>query len=189
MSSRAFIIFLTSVLALFAGYFAQNLFSSVQKKDNDFALMGPPSSSERSSPDPFSSKLLTLEEQEVSVLEYMDGEITVLNFWATWCPPCIREIPAFIKLQDKYRHRGVSFLGVALDDVGEVSSFLLEMKLNYPVLVGDERVIKMMEALGNSIGALPYTVVLNEERRVVYTHQGEWPEALADEFLEYQVVK
>ena len=189
MSYRTFIIFLISVLALLTGYIAQNLFSSMQDEGTDYTLVGQQNSFGGLSDDPFAIKLLTLEQQEVSVKEFMDSEIVVLNFWATWCPPCVREIPAFIKLQNKYRGRGVSFLGVALDDAKEVSSFLLEMKLNYPVLIGDDRVIKMMAALGNSIGALPYTVVLNDDRQIVHTHRGEWSEELADEFLELQTAK
>ena len=182
-------VFLISVLALFAGYLAQTLFPSMQESNNESMRTDPQNSFDGSPQDPFSIKLLTLEGREVATQEFMEGEIIVLNFWATWGPPCLREIPTLIKLQNKYREYGIFFLGVALDDITEVSAFLTDMKMNYPVLVGDQRVIKMMEGLGNSIGALPYTVVLNKERNVVYSHQGEWLEGPADKLLESQIFK
>ena len=182
-------ILLISVLALFAGYLVQTLFTSMQENNNDSERRDRQSPVDGSPREPFSTKLLNLEGKEVTVQDVMEGETVVLNFWATWCPPCLREIPTFIKLQSKYREHGISFLGVALDDISEVSAFLEEMKLNYPVLIGDQQVIKMMEGLGNSIGALPYTVVLNRERNTIYSHQGEWLEGPADEFLGRQIVK
>ncbi|MGE0859057.1 MAG: TlpA family protein disulfide reductase [Gammaproteobacteria bacterium] len=102
------------------------------------------------------------------------GKHVVLNFWATWCPPCLKEIPAFIDLQRTLEARGLTFVGVALDEVAPVQAFVAEHGVNYPVLVGDQDVARLMSALGNEIGGLPYTVVLDPEGQVLMRHQGEW---------------
>jgi cytochrome c biogenesis protein CcmG/thiol:disulfide interchange protein DsbE len=68
------------------------------------------------------------------------GKAVVLNFWATWCPPCKTEIPWFEDLANKYRAQGLEVIGVAMDDSSEkdIASFAREMKMNYPVLLGKE---------------------------------------------------
>lgn len=120
-------------------------------------------------------------------LDEWPAPVVVVNFWATWCPPCLREIPAFMALQSRYGERGVQFLGVALDQADAVAPFVAERELNYPVVLGDDQVIRMMQHFGNTIGGLPYTVVLRNGA-VAYTHQGEWEAAAAEaqllEFLE-----
>jgi thiol-disulfide isomerase/thioredoxin len=89
------------------------------------------------------------------------GKVLVINFWATWCPPCLEEIPHFINLQDKYGDQGLQFLGIALEDVDDVTSFANKLGINYPLLVGEQEVIKLAGKFGNRIGGLPYTVVLD----------------------------
>ena len=102
------------------------------------------------------------------------GRVLVLNFWATWCPPCLKEIPAFIELQRRYGARGLQFVGIALDQVEAVRPFIADHRLNYPVLVGDQDVARLMMGLGNDIGGLPYTVVIGRDGTVLTRHQGEW---------------
>ena len=116
---------------------------------------------------------------KAQALDGLAGELTVVNFWATWCPPCLREIPAFMALQQQYQEAGVRFVGVALDQPEAVWPFVAEKNINYPVLVGNERVVRFMQTLGNAIGGLPYTVVIRDNA-VVYNHQGEWEAADAD---------
>jgi len=107
-------------------------------------------------------------------LDSWPARFVVVNFWATWCPPCLKEIPAFMALQDTLGERGVQFIGVALDEAAAVAPFVAERKLNYPVLVGDDDVARFMQSLGNDLGALPYTVVLDDSGAVLHAHQGEW---------------
>jgi len=100
-----------------------------------------------------------------------------VNFWATWCPPCVKELPAFVRLQRKYGPQGLQFVGIALDGREEVANFVAEHGIDFPVLVGEEDVARYMQRLGNTIGALPYTVVVAPDGTIHHTQQGEWPEA------------
>ena len=90
-----------------------------------------------------------------------NGKVIVLNFWATWCPPCRREIPALIELQDKYREQGVALLGVAIDEAQSVIDFVDPMGINYPVLIAELEGIALTQTYGNHLGGLPYTVIID----------------------------
>ncbi|MGH8581083.1 MAG: TlpA family protein disulfide reductase [Gammaproteobacteria bacterium] len=102
-----------------------------------------------------------------------DGKVLVVNFWATWCPPCRKEIPQFIALQQEFGDRGLQFLGIAIDDPRTVREFVPSLRFNYPILVGEQDAIDVAKAYGNLIGALPYTVVVDRKGAIVLTHQGE----------------
>ena len=75
-----------------------------------------------------------------------DGKLLVMNFWATWCPPCRHEMPVFMALQKRYASRGVQFLGIAIDDAAKVRAFAAEIGLNYPTLLGQLDAIEPMIA-------------------------------------------
>jgi peroxiredoxin len=116
------------------------------------------------------------------------GQLVVLNFWATWCPPCLKEIPAFVDLQQRLGSRGLQFIGIALDEVTAVQPFLQDHAINYPVLLGDQDVARFMSVLGNQIGALPFTVVVGRDGKVLAHHQGEWRAEDAEKTLEAHLV-
>ncbi len=111
------------------------------------------------------------------------GELLVVNFWATWCAPCRREIPAFIALQDRYADQHVQFIGIAFDHAEAVRAYADEQKINYPVLIGEDGVARYMRALGNTIGALPFSAVISRDGRILQTHQGEWSEEAVDDII------
>ncbi|MFQ5659034.1 MAG: peroxiredoxin family protein [Gammaproteobacteria bacterium] len=102
-----------------------------------------------------------------------DGRVVALNFWATWCPPCLKEIPEFIKLQAQYRDRGLQFIGIALQRPEDVTEFMQTQGMNYPVLAGERAVIKITKSYGNDIGALPYTVIVDRNGRIAFTKFGQ----------------
>jgi len=113
-----------------------------------------------------------------------DGKLIVMNFWATWCPPCLHEIPVFIALQERYAERGVQFLGIAIDEVERVRPFAEKIGLNYPTLHGQLDAIEVMSAYGNETGGLPYTVVIDPAGTIVARHAGGLDEAAAVALIE-----
>lgn len=94
------------------------------------------------------------------------GKVLVVNFWATWCPPCLEEIPEFVRMQSRYESAGLQFVGIAIDDADKVSAFVAAHRVNYPVLVGNIDAIELSRQAGNSRGGLPYTLVIDRGGRV-----------------------
>ena len=91
------------------------------------------------------------------------GKILIVNFWATWCPPCRREVPMFVKLQKKYGSQGVQFIGVAVDHAEAVKAFAKAHGINYPLLHGIQRAMDVSTQYGDTAGTLPYTVVIDRK--------------------------
>jgi len=112
-----------------------------------------------------------------------DGKVVALNFWATWCPPCRKEIPEFVALQAKYGGRGLQFVGIALQRPEEVRDFMAEHGMNYPVLAGEMDVIRLAERYGNRVGALPYTVIIDRTGRIAYVKAGPLHGEVAEEVI------
>jgi thiol-disulfide isomerase/thioredoxin len=102
-----------------------------------------------------------------------DGKVVLLNFWASWCPPCRREIPAFIDLQADFGPEGFTVVGVAIDEKQAVVDFVDPLGVNYPVLMGDRGGIEIAEAYGNRLGVLPYSVLIDRDGRIVATYRHE----------------
>lgn len=104
-----------------------------------------------------------------------DGKVLVVNFWATWCAPCLREIPVFVDLQKKYGDKGLQFVGVTFDDLEAIQGFTKTSKIqfNYPILVGEDEAMTIAAVYGNTIGALPYTVIIDRKGKIVHGQIGE----------------
>lgn len=94
-------------------------------------------------------------------LDKWQGKILVLNFWATWCAPCLEEIPMLIVMREKYSSFGVEIVGIAVDLAAKVADFSKSMKICYPVLLAGAGGLNLMRTLGNKAGGLPYTVFLD----------------------------
>ena len=93
----------------------------------------------------------------------------MINFWAAWCPPCRKEIPAFIKLQKAYKDKGLAVIGIAIDTRANVVDFVDPMDINYPIMIGDKEGISLAKAYGNRYGVLPYTVFVDRSGKIVTT--------------------
>lgn len=106
----------------------------------------------------FSAPMHDLENRPQTLEQYR-GKVLVVNFWATWCPPCREEIPYFIATQQELADKGVQFVGIALDDPAQVAPYVLEMNMNYPVLIGGINEQEAMRKLGNASGGLPFTLI------------------------------
>jgi len=96
-----------------------------------------------------------------------DNNYIVINFWATWCPPCREEIPEFIALQKEYEASNLQFIGIAIDNEASVQQFALEMGMNYPSLIAGMPGIELAKQYGNSMGALPFSVIVDPEGRII----------------------
>lgn len=103
-----------------------------------------------------------------------DGKIIVLNFWATWCRPCLQEIPMFADVQQKMAAKNVQFIGIAVDDRAAVETFMERTgtKISYPVLIGNDDAIPIAVDYGNTDGILPYTVFIDSDGTMRSTHFG-----------------
>ncbi|WP_290652430.1 TlpA disulfide reductase family protein [Aquisalimonas sp.] len=117
-------------------------------------------------------ELPDLDGEARSISEW-DGELIVLNFWATWCPPCLKEIPVFTELQADYANAGVQFLGVAIDDPEDAREFRDKLNMNYPSFHGVQSAMDINEAYGNELGTLPYTVVIDRDGAIVHRFERE----------------
>ncbi|MCB1922357.1 MAG: TlpA family protein disulfide reductase [Gammaproteobacteria bacterium] len=98
-------------------------------------------------------------------------KIVVLNFWATWCPPCRKETPEFVALQETFGD-SVQFIGIAIDDAEPVREFAATYDMNYPVLLGDVDAVALSRRLGNRYEGLPFTVVAERGGNLVLRHAG-----------------
>ena len=105
------------------------------------------------------------------------GKVVVVNFGATWCVPCREEMPQFVKAQQELGSRGVQFVGIAIDQPDKVDAFAKELNLNYPALIGGYGAIELSKAMGNRLGALPFTVIVDRAGRVAHTQLGPLKEA------------
>lgn len=112
------------------------------------------------------------------------GKLIILNFWATWCPPCRKEIPVFIAMQEKYGDKGLQIIGVAIDKKQDVINFQDFNFINYPVLVGQEEVMTIMRQYGNRLGALPYSVVIGPQGRILGRKVGDYKRSELEALLE-----
>lgn len=97
-------------------------------------------------------------------LAKLQGKVVVVNFWATWCPPCRAEIPDFIKVYNKYKNQGVEFIGIALDQEGwrPVKNFMAKTGINYPIVLGTPEVVR---AFGG-IEAIPTTFIIDKQGNI-----------------------
>lgn len=107
------------------------------------------------------------------VMASFHGAPLVLNFWATWCPPCVREMPALDRLARSAATRGVRVVGLAIDSPTPVRAFLARSPVSYPIGLAGFEGTELTRQLGNANGALPYTVVFDRLGRPVQHKLGE----------------
>jgi cytochrome c biogenesis protein CcmG/thiol:disulfide interchange protein DsbE len=137
-----------SIFLLFASFIANQIFAS---ESNIINKQAPAFS------------LLDLNGSKVSLSDFK-GKVVILDFWATWCPPCVKEIPHFIELYKEYKDQGLAIIGISVDrqGVGIVKAFNQKFKINYPIVMTDSQVVK---AYGNITG-IPTTFVIDPTGKI-----------------------
>lgn len=105
------------------------------------------------------------------------GQTLVINFWATWCPPCRDEMPAFSRLHDLYAARGVQFVGIALDAADHVRAYARQYPVSYPLLIGGATGVDLARQFGNDHLGLPYTVLITRQREAHVLRAGSLSES------------
>lgn len=102
-----------------------------------------------------------------------DGSVRVVNFWATWCPPCVHEIPMLVSVQQLFRAQGVQLIGVAVDDPDGAFAMAKELGMNYPTMADASRTLDLLHTYGNRAAALPFTAFVDRWGTIRDRHTGE----------------
>lgn len=151
---QSLILCVAAIFAVLAGIATQKHFTAVDSGMLEFSfldLQGKPRSSEE-----------------------WHGKLRLINFWASWCPPCLKEIPEFIELQQQLGQENIQFIGIAIEDRQSALSYSAIDKINYPVLIGGDQAITLAQKLGNHINAVPYSIIVDRHNNIVHRQPGEF---------------
>lgn len=106
-------------------------------------------------------------------LDTLRGKPVVLNFWATWCPPCVEELPLLSRFYQENAAKGWQVLGLAVDQLDPVKRFLEKAPVSFPVALAGLSGVELSKSLGNLSGGLPFTVVLGSDGLVAHRKMGK----------------
>jgi len=111
------------------------------------------------------------------------GELTLVNFWATWCSPCREEMPLFEAMYRLHQEDGFTIIGIAIDNPSRSQPFLDSMDISYPILYAENTGMQLLEKTGNGQGLLPYSLLLDKDGNVLDQVLGKIDEAQIQAWL------
>ena len=119
-------------------------------------------------------RLKNLDNRTVSFNSLKGEKYTVIDFWATWCKPCIKSIPKLVEISEEFEDDGVQFIGISIDgprNLAKVKPFARSLGVTYPILldVNSEVMAKL------SVRAVPTLLIVNEDNEIIYFHEGYKP--------------
>lgn len=127
---------------------------------------------------------LTLNDAQAKpqAIKQWQGKFLVVNFWATWCKPCVEEMPELVQLQKDLAAKNVQLLGLGIDTPTNIAEFTQKYQISYPVFAAGMDGTNLSQAMGNKAGGLPFTALISAEGKVVKTYSGrlKMPELRAD---------
>ena len=129
----------------------------------------------------FAASFKDFDRKQQSLAQYK-GKPMVVYFWATWCKSCKQEVPELIALHKKYGTK-MHVIGIAIDNTDKVRQFAQDNQINYKLLLGSNDAIALSKQLGNSVGGLPFAVVVDARGRIVKTLLGETPPGKFEELV------
>lgn len=165
--SRVLLIFGIALLSLMAGalFMAARMAPAVSEN----AVAATPEPAANNHP---SFELLGLD-GEMHDFDEFDGRHRLLNFWATWCAPCRREIPLLKEFQVEQGDDGILVIGIAVDIMEDVQKYAEEAEFNYPILVGEMDAMEVAEQSGLVFHAMPFTMIVTADGEYLNAHFGE----------------
>jgi thiol-disulfide isomerase/thioredoxin len=132
---------------------------------------------------PASTELADLD-GNLQPLRQWQGKVLLINFWATWCPPCLEEIPLFSSLRKQYAAAGFEVVGVAVDEISKVIEFRDAHQVEFPLLNGEQDGMSMMSIFGNAMGGLPYSVLFDRNGTAVHYKTGSYSRQELQDLIE-----
>ena len=109
---------------------------------------------------------------QTNALSEWRGKVLLVNFWATWCPPCVEEMPELVDLQNSSEIKNLQIVGIGVDSPSNIQQFTKKFQISYPILVAGMEGTEIARALGNQAGGLPFTVLIDADGRVRQTYLG-----------------
>jgi thiol-disulfide isomerase/thioredoxin len=109
---------------------------------------------------------------QTQTLANYQGKMLLVNFWATWCAPCVKEMPELSALQKEMQSKGVQIVGIGIDSPSNIKEFLQKYEVSYPVMVAGMEGTDLSRQLGNKSGALPFTLLIDRQGKVAKTYLG-----------------
>jgi thiol-disulfide isomerase/thioredoxin len=181
--SRVFLIFASALVALMAGALFYAARIPVESSAPPAAA---PSTEQPAQLEVVTHPAFTLPDVSGTDRQFSEwaGKNRILNFWATWCAPCRREIPLLKAFQDEQGDNGFQVIGIAVDFAESVANYAEAAEFNYPVLVGEQDAMAVAESSGVEFVGLPFTMFVASDGELLSAYVGELHQSHLDEIVD-----